>query len=1010
MKKGLKIANFVGIGVVALLVVTVNVLALGVFRGALQNFVFGYNHDEQAAAQNRESGEKLAKEIVEEGVVLVKNDDEVLPLNKALNKKVNVFGWGSTLWVPGGSGSGRVVAIDENNKAKSGDSALYAEVGIIDALNDFGIETNTSLTNFYKSIATTRPGYSSGTLNTYDYQFHRIIEPKLSDYSSSLLEEAEEFSETAIVVLSRVSGESSDSPQVQYKGTGSSNTPNDTSRTYLDASTEELELLNYVGENYENVVVLINSTNAMNLSFLKTVKGLSSCLVCGATGMKAAGGVVNVLYGNANPSGRLSDTYPYDFRTNASYVNSGSIGTTFYTDAANMYPADGTTNPNVGNSPRYEGVSYLDYVEGIYVGYKWYETADAEGYWDDVVNDYGKKYDGVVQFPFGYGLSYTNFSWEIINLSKSNNQELNKDDEISVTVRVTNTGEEEGRDVVELYYTPQYNKGGIEKSAINLAAFAKTAILKPNESEDVTLKFDARDMASYDYSDANDDGVSGYQLEKGTYQVKLMSDAHHLKEVLPSGVHSTNTITYSVNKTINYPLDKYSKGEVYNRFTGEDTEDGISIDGTNSGANIKFLTRSDFEGTFPEAKAAARKMTTELKQINLYTAQMASYDNDSSDEAPTFGANNGLKVFENNAVTELGYKLGADYNAQEWEDVLDQLTESELRNLTLHGYVQTEALASVGKERQRAVDGPNQIGSFNVADAGTGYPNATTVAQTWSTRLAYDFGLALGAESKTLGYDGWYGPGINIHRSAFGGRNYEYFSEDALLTGMMAAQEVRGAKNMGVYAFLKHFITYEQESMRDGIYVWLTEQVLREIYLKPFEICIHEGGAGGVMTSYGRLGATWTGGNKALISGVLRDEWGFNGMVLTDYADHQKFMIGDQALRAGGDLWMDGWNNNGTYKFDTASNTFKQHLRRAGHDVLYAWLNTELTAKNYDPSKDNISVVIGEKGKAKTGWIGGVIGGSIGVGLLLVGWAVLVIIRDKKSKEPIVSEQQFADL
>ena len=380
---------------------------------------------------------------------------------------------------------------------------------------------------------------------------------------------------------------------------------------------------------------------------------------------------------------------------------------------------------------------------------------------------------------------------------------------------------------------------------------------------------------------------------------------------------------------------------------------------------------------------------------------MALADNDPSDAAPTFGVDSGLRLFNGDNLTDLGEELGLNPEDERWESVMDQFTVAELTQLTLHGYVKVGAIPSAGKESQRALDGPNQIGSFNAANCGTAFPNATVVAQTWSTSLAYDFGLALGAETRTLGLDGWYGPGVNLHRSPFGGRNYEYYSEDSVLTGKMAASAIKGAKNQGVYCFLKHLICYEQESMRDSIYTWLTEQALRQTYLKPFEICIKEGGANGVMTSYNRLGATWAGGHKDLIQGVLRDEWGFNGMVLTDYADHQNFMNGDQALRAGGDLWMDGWNNNGTYKFDTSSNTFKQQLRRAGKDVLFSCANARATQKNYDPSQDNVNVVIGKKGAPKTWWITTLVIADAVVGVGLLTWAGLLIVPGllKKKKQ-----------
>ena len=990
-----------GIGLLVGITATANVLSLGMFRDALQDFVFGYEVDDSAASQNRESGEALAKQIEEEGVVMVKNENNVIPFDKDVETQINVFGWSSTIWIPGGSGSGRVVKANSN-------SGLYANTGFLEALHKYGIETNEELTNFYKSYANSRPGYENGTLNTYDYQFHRLIEPEMGRYSDELLDNALNYSDTAVVVLGRVSGESSDAPLVQYKGSNVSSQPNDTERTYLDASLEELALLDYVASNYDKVVVVINSTNTMNLSFLDDIEGLSGCLVVGGTGVNAATGVVSVLYGDANPSGKLADTYPYDFKTNASYANSGSEGIGSYTNSSGLYPADGTTNGNVGNnSQRYDAVSYLDYVENIYVGYKWYETADAEGYWDDVDNDYGKGYDGVVQYPFGFGLSNTSFSWDIVGLNHAHNSNLAKNDEIKVTVRVTNTGEIAGKDVVELYYTPKYNKGGIEKSAINLAAFAKTALLEPGLFEDVELTFNVEDMASYDYNDANGNGIYGYELEAGDYEIKLMTDSHHLKEMSRSTatVHDNAVITYKVNSNLYYDVDSVSGLDVYNKFD-TDGYDGVAIDGSDSDSNIEYMSRADFDSTFPEAKAAARAMSNNVKALNLYTAQMATADNDDSDENPTFGANNGLKVYENGKVTDLGLELGADPEHAQWDSILDQLTEAELRNLTLHGYIQTAALGSVGKERHRAVDGPNQIGSFNVATFGTGFPNATLVAQTWSTKLAYDLGLALGAEARTLNYEGWYGPGINIHRSPFGGRNYEYFSEDAYLTGIMASQEIKGAKNQGVYCFLKHLVCYEQESMRDGIYVWLTEQSLREIYLKPFKLAIQVGGANGIMTSYNRIGAVWAGGSKALITGVVREEWDFQGIVLTDYADHHKFMNGDQQLRAGGDIWMDGFNNNGQYQFGSAnnSNTFRLRLREAGKHVLYGWLNAAYTQSIYDPSEDEIQVVIGKKGAPVDWWVGALYGVDVAVGVIAVGLVALIIVpgiikKNKKSED-----------
>ena len=272
-----------------------------------------------------------------------------------------------------------------------------------------------------------------------------------------------------------------------------------------------------------------------------------------------------------------------------------------------------------------------------------------------------------------------------------------------------------------------------------------------------------------------------------------------------------------------------------------------------------------------------------------------------------------------------------------------------MTQLTLHGYVQTLALPSINKPETWDLDGPNQLGSFSggVSADKTGF-SSITLAQTWNLELAYSMGLAYGAESALQGVQGWYGPATNLHRSPFGGRNFEYYSEDAYLSGMMCARTVEGAKNRGVFSYLKHLCLYETETGRDGMYTWLTEQALRELYTKPFEIAIKEGGATGIMTSYGRIGSIWTGGSEALLTELVRTEWGFQGAILTDYADHHDFMNGDQMIRAGGDLWMDGWNDNGSYRWNTNSDAFKNALRRATKNVTYMWLNALVTNAEYN--------------------------------------------------------------
>lgn len=998
MKKS-RIVNYVAIASVFTLVSVINILALGPFSDSLDILFGTETADKETISLARQDGENLALQIEQEGIVLLKNDplyeggNNSLPLNEDL-KRLNVFGWAASQWIGGGSGSGRVVSNINNYKVQT---------GLLEALENAGIEYNKDLIEMYRDYCDTRPKFTSGTLNSYEYEFHRIIEPSIyDDYSDTLLDDAYNYSDTALVVIGRISGESNDATKVQYKGNSTSNNIDDSTRTYLDISTEEEDLLKYVGENYENVIVIVNSTNTMNLSFLDYIDGIDSCLLVGASGINAAKAIPDILYGKISPSGRTTDTYVYDFSTAASYANSGLEGENLYTNGKtlNLYPADGTKYGNVGNeSAKYPGVAYIDYSEGIYIGYKWYETADKCGFWN---SNFAKEkfnikngYKDVVQFPFGYGKSYTDFTWEIIDLNHKNESELLEDDVIEITVRVTNVGNVEGKDVVEVYYNPPYYEGEIEKSSTNLVAFSKTTSLKPGMYEDVKLSFGTRDMASYDYNDANKNNIKGYELDKGDYQIKLMKNAHEEAKIVNtnSSKHNSAVIDYNVKDTIYFKNDAYSNNEVSNKFTGEKAIDGISID-----KDLKVMSRSNFESTFPKLENA-RSISSEIAFYNLYTDDQANRWIDENDEEVITNQNNGLKVFEKGAITDLGKKLGKDYNDEQWDPLLNQMSLKEMTDLVLHGYVKNDKVDSIGKPKMVDVDGPAQIGSFNQQNVGTGFPNATTIGQTWSTSLAYDFGLALGKETKALGYDGWYGPGLNLHRSPFGGRNYEYYSEDAYLSGIMAANSIRGAKNTGVYSYLKHLAVYDQESYRDGLYTWLTEQSLRELYLKPFQMAVQLGGATGMMTSYNRIGAVWAGGSEALLTYVLRNEWGFRGCVLTDYADHHSYMSMDHALRAGGDLYMDGWDSKGVFTKETSSNSFKQALRRASKNIIYMVLNAYYANSVYNASDDVSPIIIGAKNTGPSKWkiFVGVADGVIAAGLIT--WLILVSLKIKDKKQ-----------
>lgn len=899
--------------------------------------------DEQRAAV-MDDGRALCERIEAEGIVLVRNEGGALPLAKSTNK-VNVFGWASTQWVASGSGSGQV----------SGDVE-----GLLDALTGAGIEYNTDLTSMYQGFYGERAYKSAGALNSHASEFCRLYEPSIYDkdcYSDELLSNAEKYSDTAIVVIGRVTGESIDCPTTQYKvNARGGDVKVDVTRTYLELSSEEETLLRYVGSHYEHVCVLVNSTNTMELGEVETIPGIDSVMLVGATGQTGATAVVKALWGDINPSGRTTDTYAYDFTTAASWANSGAMGEGKYTNGKGLYPADGTKNPNVGTDETYEGVSFVDYVEGIYVGYRWYETADAEGYWDSVSNAHGSGYDGVVQYPFGYGLSYTSFSWEVVDSSPSW-RTIGRETEISTTVRVTNTGDVAGRDVVELYCTPPYTKGGIEKSSTVLVAFGKTKLLEPGESQDVTVSFTLDDVASYDHNDANEDGFTGYELDAGKYEVQLKRNAHEVA-ACEGAVR-----TFTVPRTIQCSDDLTTGATVENRFTGDSAFDGVSIDGSNSGADITWLTRADFAGTFPKKCDADREMAANVSTLNLYNesqveADAVDYEDVAGSsvyvEAKGSGLGDSMKLTDDGELTTLGRELGLDFDDERWEDVLDDISLDDMVNLVLHGYIQTQAIDSVGKPATKEVDGPSQVGSFNQLKKGVGFPDGTVLAQTWNASLAEDYGKQLGREASAIGVDGIYAPSTNIHRSPLGGRNFEYLSEDSTLSGVMTAQFVRGAKRAGVYCYIKHLAMNNQDSCRDSLYEWVTEQTLREVYLRPFKIAVREGGATGFMTSYNRIGATWAGGNKALLMDVLRNEWGFRGTVITDYADHQQYMNADQMLRCGGDLYMDGVFGNGSFAYGftgeelTAASgsasgaraaSYYQNLRRATKNILYTWLN-----------------------------------------------------------------------
>ncbi len=965
-------------------------VVLGIMFNTYKVYIVGTHVVDDGGSVNLASGDDLVIETQEEGTVMVKNvpygSDQTklsLPLDESVTK-VNVFGWAATDWVISGSGSGQVRANASENK----------HIMLLDALTEAGIEYNTEITDMYERFCSARNygtnNMGNGALGAFNYEYSRLYEPSIGDksfYTEAMMSNAEEFSDTALVVLGRVSGESNDSPKVQYKfvRSTSGNPEVDETRTYLEISTEEEELLSKVGGKFDNVIVIINSVNVMELGFLDDIAGLDSCLVVAGTGSSGATAIPKILKGEVNPSGKLVDTYAYDFTTNPTYTNTGSgLGnaagntgmsgatprsTNLYKNSdSTMYPLlNGVLYGNAGTKIKYDGVAYTDYQEGIYVGYKWYETADAMGFWN---SDFAKTqwkinngYEDVVQYPFGYGLSYTTFDWEVTPPTLSVTKDT-IDDEITFSVKVTNTGNIAGKDVVELYVTPPYKNGGVEKSAVNLVAFGKTvAPVKAGESAGVEVSFKARDLASYDYE--NRSGLvpgGGYVLEAGDYKLSFRTDSHTPKaRVSEYNIHIGEGIAITTDESGN---------TISNKFTGEDALDGLAVDGNSDGSvgedEIVYMTRDDFEGTFPITLSEPRDMTAAVKKYsywainnNAWNAEWQAEHADAEDIITN--ANTGKKVYDasasdpSNRLLELGETLGTDFHSDEWTAVLDQMELSEMTTLSRSGYGHTAEVRSIGKPNVLDLDGPNQIGSFNSPIGATGFCSII-IAQTWNPLLAFSMGRQIGNDAAAIGVGGWYGPGVNIHRSPFGGRNFEYYSEDARMTGVMAANAIEGAKYAGVYSYLKHLVLYETESFRDGMYTWTTEQALREIYLKPFEIAIKhkdryglsDSGATGIMSSYGRVGGVWAGGSQALLSdeGVLRGEWDFKGAVLTDYADYHQFMNGDQMIRMGGDMWMSGASNSGSMTIST--NADKQMVRRAAKNITYMWLNALAVNKAYN--------------------------------------------------------------
>ena len=862
-------------------VIVVNTILLGPVYSMVNMAMGGGTISDEAI----EEAKALATEIAEEGIVLLKNDDAALPL--AEGTKVNVFGWSSTNPIYGGTGSGAL-------------SDAYPTVDFLTGLTDAGIEYNQDLVDFYTGWRTERP--TVGMMG----QDWTIPEPTVSEYGS-LITDAKDFSDTAIFFIARSGGEGADLPQSYdgeetYSDDGSSffgatgvrysdqKDDLDASKSYLELSNREQALLDEVTANFDKVIVVVNSANAMELGFVNDYSQIKSVLYCPGTGQTGFDGLGEILAGQINPSGKTADTFVSDLFATPTANNFGDFDYTNMEEYGyeNMFAEGGMAYP-----------TFVNYVEGIYVGYKYYETAYAEAQAGNMEFDY----DSAVVYPFGYGLSYTTFSQEMGPIT-------NDGTTVSFDVTVTNTGDVAGKDVVEVYYNPPYTNGGIEKAAANLIQFAKTSTLEPGASETINISFALEDMASYDTY-----GEGCYVLEAGDYEISINSDSHNKI--------ATDTVT--VGSTIVY--DESNKRE-------SDQVAATNQFGFAEG-DVTYLSRADGFANYDEATAAptSYEMSDEAKAtyFNETNYDPTDYNND-SDVMPTTGADNGVKLAD---------LRGLDYDDPMWDTLLDELTVSDMNTLIELGGYETSAVDSIGKVMTYDCDGPASINNNFTGQGSIGFPAAVMIACTWNKDIALAFGESIGRMANDMDVSGWYAPATNTHRSAFAGRNFEYYSEDGVLAGWMCANAVNGAREWGVYSYVKHFATNDQETNRTNfLCTWLNEQSLREIYLKSFEIVFKNSNPGATMVAFNNIGTVPAEACSELLNTVLRGEWGFRGLAETDYFGGYGYQDSDRMIRNGCDLMLATYATPQSTVTDQESATSVIAMRTASHNILYTVVNS----------------------------------------------------------------------
>lgn len=900
----------------------------------------------EAFANAQEVNLKLA----EEGFVMLKNENAALPMNKGA--RISVFSKNSVNLSYGGSGSG---GFDTSNNKN-----LY------ESLNDAGFVTNPTLKSFYESSQSgpVRTANSSD-LDNGDNQKIATAETPQNKYTDAVRNSYADYSDAALVVITRIGGEGFDLPRYQGDSEGAASPDSH----YLELDQNEIDLLTAATDGtFKRVVVVFNTPSSFEATFLKDsayaafADKIDAAVWIGFTGSNGITALGEILNGDVNPSGRLVDTWAADFTKNPSFVN---FGTGCLPDTTDKY--DG-------------GMYYsVDYEEGIYVGYRYYETrgeTDGEDW-----------YNANVVYPFGYGLSYTTFDWTVGDASAS---EIELGTTITVPVTVKNTGSVVGKDVVQLYASAPYTLGGIEKAHKVLVGFAKTKLLQPGESETVTVSFDPYSAASYDYRDANSNGFSGYELEAGEYTLYVSRNAHE----------SEKAIALNLAADVQIGTDPTTDSEVVNRYT--DSEDFLDSDWQLDA----MLSRADWEGTWPTPQTAQQHAGTDRLYEEIRSEEHNNPTDFDSEEYPWFGEKPTLTLRDLLPSAEAeGYEPVVSYDDERWEELMMGCDEEEMIALINNGAYHTLAMESVGLPATIHGDGPSGFTCFMSKEQVNGtcqYVSEPVMASTWNINLMNELGEAIGEEG-TIGdkatgqpYSSIYAPGVNIHRSPFGGRCSEYFSEDPFISGMMGAAEVQGIQSRGVLPTVKHFVANEQETHRSigGDLSWLSEQALREIYLKPFEYTVKLGETRGIMTSFNRIGTRWTGGDYRLLTEILRNEWGFNGLVICDFNTIPQYMIPRMMFYAGGSLDLATQQSAMWTDCDSSDAGDAIVLMRAVKDVMYALVNSN--AMNAEVIGYNPPIW-----QEYLHWI------NIGAFTLVGVWLVLAIVRtvrcNKRQKAKIAA-------